>query len=359
MLAIFRIPPLLKTTLLILNWVLLIYIGLESGLFIYSRLTPDSGKSFVIENKIIEGNQTTGVTVNDSILGYKPNAGIKINSVARQDDEILYDVTYTIDKYSRRMTPLAGDGRKEKFALFFGCSFTFGDGLNDNQTLSYYFGEAAQKFEPYNYAYSGYGPQQMLAKIEGTDLKSEIKQNKGIAVYVFVGLGYWMNHFHRAIGSMRFCRAMSVEYPYYYLNGEKLERKDGFISGRPITSLLYGLIGMSQIAERLNIDIPSSIGSKHIMLASKIISESADKLKLLLRDTEFYLLIYPISSNYPAYKLIEPFKVQLKNYGVKILDYSNLFDPTDPMYCISDQEHPSSVANRIIANKISEDLDIK
>ena len=57
-------------------------------------------------------------------------------------------------------------GRPRKVA-FFGCSFMFGHGVEDDQTLPYYFvREAGGTFEGFNFAGEGWGPHQMLREIE-------------------------------------------------------------------------------------------------------------------------------------------------------------------------------------------------
>jgi len=49
----------------------------------------------------------------------------------------IYDVKYSISDNFVRLTE--GNPFSENAYIFLGCSFTFGDGLNDNQTLPYYF----------------------------------------------------------------------------------------------------------------------------------------------------------------------------------------------------------------------------
>ena len=51
--------------------------------------------------------------------------------------------------------------------LFLGCSFTFGEGLEDTTTLTYYFNQlAGQKFKVLNYGFHRYSPNQVLSNIE-------------------------------------------------------------------------------------------------------------------------------------------------------------------------------------------------
>ncbi len=82
------------------------------------------------------------------------------------DGRLIADVTYTIDANGLRKIPAPTQERARKVA-FFGCSFMFGHGLQDDQTLPYYFvQESRGTFEGFNFAGEGWGPHQMLREIE-------------------------------------------------------------------------------------------------------------------------------------------------------------------------------------------------
>ena len=82
------------------------------------------------------------------------------------DGRLIADVTYKTDASGLREIPTAVQGRPYKVA-FFGCSFMFGHGVEDDQTLPYYFvREARGTFEGFNFAGEGWGPHQMLREIE-------------------------------------------------------------------------------------------------------------------------------------------------------------------------------------------------
>jgi hypothetical protein len=79
---------------------------------------------------------------------------------------VIADVTYRTDACGLREIPTAVQGRLHKVA-FFGCSFMYGHGVEDDQTLPYYFVRAAGgTFEGFNFAGEGWGPHQMLREIE-------------------------------------------------------------------------------------------------------------------------------------------------------------------------------------------------
>ncbi|MGH7840761.1 MAG: hypothetical protein ACREQT_04500 [Candidatus Binataceae bacterium] len=82
------------------------------------------------------------------------------------DGRMIADVTYRIDANGLREIPAAVQGGPHKVA-FFGCSFMFGHGVENDQTLPYYFVRASGgTFEGFNFAGEGWGPHQMLREIE-------------------------------------------------------------------------------------------------------------------------------------------------------------------------------------------------
>jgi hypothetical protein len=82
------------------------------------------------------------------------------------DGRLIADVTYRINASGLRDIPAPAQGRPHRVA-FFGCSFGFGQGVEEDQTLPYYFvRDAGGTFEGYNFAGEGWGPHQMLREIE-------------------------------------------------------------------------------------------------------------------------------------------------------------------------------------------------
>jgi hypothetical protein len=92
------------------------------------------------------------------------------------------DVTYRFDGSGLREIPAAVQGGPYR-VVFFGCSFMFGHGVKDNQTLPYYFGrEAKGAFEGFNFAGDGWGPHQMLREIE-TGVVRRVAGTPELAIY--------------------------------------------------------------------------------------------------------------------------------------------------------------------------------
>jgi hypothetical protein len=96
--------------------------------------------------------------------------------------QLIGDVTYKIDSNSLRQIPGTVHGPYHK-VVFFGCSFMFGHGVENDQTLPYYFVQAANgSIEGFNFAGEGWGPHQMLREIE-TGLVHRIAGWPELAIY--------------------------------------------------------------------------------------------------------------------------------------------------------------------------------
>jgi hypothetical protein len=101
------------------------------------------------------------------VLGSEPKPGVFRSRKCLENCEsgkTIYDVTYTIQQGALRYTPQDNIGKKT--ALFFGCSYTFGEGLNDNETLPYYFEKVLPHYKVFNVGFHGYGAHQMLRALE-------------------------------------------------------------------------------------------------------------------------------------------------------------------------------------------------
>jgi hypothetical protein len=101
-----------------------------------------------------------------SILGYAPKKNRQARGRKYHGKKKIYDVSYTIDPNGFRVGPnRAGVGHPS--VLFFGGSFTFGDGVNDDEAMPYRFeAESNGAFKSFNFGFHGYGPHQMLAILE-------------------------------------------------------------------------------------------------------------------------------------------------------------------------------------------------
>ena len=114
-----------------------------------------------------EGSALEGYTIPHDVLGYAPAPGHETTLRVTGDGEVVYDVTYTIDAQGLRISPPSTAPDGGPCLVFFGDSFTFGEGLENDETLPWQLGVATGgRYRVYNFGFHGYGPHQMLAALE-------------------------------------------------------------------------------------------------------------------------------------------------------------------------------------------------
>jgi len=101
------------------------------------------------------------------VLGYRPSPDNRVISRRTHGGEPVYDAVYTFDSRALRISPPAAPDGIAGSILFFGGSYTFGYGVNDDETLPYQTGlKTGGRYRVENFGFEGYGPHQMLAALE-------------------------------------------------------------------------------------------------------------------------------------------------------------------------------------------------
>jgi hypothetical protein len=119
----------------------------------------------VLEPKTLV-NVTKGFSVIRPVIGYGPEHPGRFHDEKRdpKTGAVIYSADYTIDTNLLRQTTSSENGPA---IVFFGDSFTFGLGVNDDETLPQLFADLLDhKQRVLNLGFSGYGPQQYLRELE-------------------------------------------------------------------------------------------------------------------------------------------------------------------------------------------------
>jgi hypothetical protein len=106
-------------------------------------------------------------------LGRQAKEGVHKSKKLSLSGEVIYDVQYSIGQDGFRITPSGGSNVKPRIN-FFGCSYTFGEGLNDNETLPYFVRQRLKNVSVRNFGFHGWGAHQALAILQSErDTKGE------------------------------------------------------------------------------------------------------------------------------------------------------------------------------------------
>jgi hypothetical protein len=276
-------------------------------------------------------------------IGTVPYADTIIHEIKMSGEYKVFEVDYTMDNSSCRVTPNK-DSLRDKYALFFGCSIAFGYGLNDDETLPFYYQEEANANSK-NYASNGYGTNQMLARLQYQDLSLQAKEKDGVAFYIF----FW-DHIHRAIGTMDRYTSWVHQTPYYYMDGDNLVRDRLFKDGRYWVSKFYELIYQTSIVKYFEINFPNKIADRHYELVSEMILESKKTYIKQFGNEEFYVVLYPSYIGYTEEQMND-FKRYLDEKEVKYIDLTSFIE-YGPKYHLNGDPHPNSELNKVLAKEL-------
>jgi hypothetical protein len=219
-------------------------------------------------------------------LGWVPKRDAQRRKRER-DGKVVFDVTYHFDEFRRRVTPAPPKAAVDEFVIFFGGSQTFGLGLADDQTIPALVQRAVRTRRVYNYAYGGYGPNQMLRLLEAGQLPGEVTELRGTAFYQFIS-----PHVFRVIGSLRIVTWAGGRHPYYRLNRhDELEYAGSFATGRPITTALYWILSRSALVRHFEVDLPHRLREEHYELTCRVVMKSQELFLSQFPGSRFVVVV--------------------------------------------------------------------
>lgn len=245
---------------------------------------------------------------------FKPD--LRISYRAKSSGKELFHVEYTTDSFGRRVTPLS-PGRRSKSLLIFGCSMAFGQTVNDSQTIPFYLGELLKDFEPYNYAVGGGGIQNLYTVLSRTDLRREVTQAEGLAVYLYYP--YHMDRLQDHFSNLQ-----------NYYNSYRIQ--DGHLERIPLTlfSRLFTLSHESPLFERAAsffFPMPPP-DEEDYRLAAMLFKESMNLYERDFDKGRFVVVI--VGQDERLSRRLDALKVP--HLSVEELDPSFTYDPDDHHY---------------------------
>ncbi|GAB3983634.1 hypothetical protein GCM10028806_57140 [Spirosoma terrae] len=251
------------------------------------------------------------------------------------------DVTYHVDSLSRRLTPFNPKNATGKYALFMGCSFTYGESVADTNTLPYYFGEQTG-YRPYNYGVSGHSPSQMLAILQRVNIRRQIAEKDGIALYTFID-----DHLARTTPSTKWADLSAGYLPY--VNPKTLVVEGTYAQKHPVRIKLIRWLHTSNVAKLFKVSFPKKYSIEQYQQFVNIVGKAKELYQKQFGNDNFYVVVFPM------YRLDPKLRELFEKANLKLLDYSALLT-WNTAY---DGMHPDAQAFRQVAKKIAQDLQVK
>lgn len=282
----------------------------------------------------------------DPELGVTLQPGRRVSCQLTIGDRSLWDVHYSTDEYGRRRTLFPGTKTPEATIVFFGCSFLFGEGSEDSETIPSQFCRLAPGYMATNYGVPGWGTQQMLTLLESRRLASQMYSPANTGVYLYLP----EIHESRVVGEMDIVNSFGRDFPCYELDSEGLLQRHGsFSSGRPLTTFAYGVMGKSRTRAFLGLNFPRR-SPEHYTLTAAIIDRSRELFLEQFPGSRFLVVVYP------GHAAATPTVELCRNAGIEILDLQGLFDPSASEMQYFGDGHPTPLANRTVAKAIADFL---
>ena len=280
----------------------------------------------------------------DPQFGYRHMANTRGTEVKKTGAKEIYRATYTSDEFGRRITPFAEGPAPEHAVMCIGCSFTFGLGVNDDQTMPWQFALNRPDLRVYNYGVAGYGPQHMLELFK-TPVEKEIPQKKVAVVYTLI-----QEHLSRAVGTPGLVRWFAGPFPWYEMDESSGHpvRKGVFKDRKGQQPSNSGL----KIIDAVNDYRGESLTMDDAKLMAALIDETRMEFEKKFESDGFYVLVYP---NKQTNLTMEVVKI-LKEHGAKILDYRDILKGSKESWFITGDGHPSPALHARIAEQLAKDV---
>ncbi len=288
----------------------------------------------------------------DDILGYVPRQGATVQDQAYLDGKLIYHVVYSFDKDGLRITPsFKGQGCRDA-VLFFGCSFTFGEGLNDEETMPFLVSQGA-KTQVYNFGFSGYGPHQMLSAIENGLVALKVECNPKYAIYQ---TGFF--HVARSAGES----AWDHHGPKYILNPDGKIKFAGHFDDPPMIRMINGLVDRSATYKNL-ISQWNLVTKGDVERYLAIVLASKNDLLKRYPGLEFHVIFwdYKAMKGSPELNWGVPQEIPvlegLQQEGIRVHRVSDILPGYERYndYHLPDG-HPNAAANKYIADYITQHI---
>ncbi len=294
--------------------------------------------------EVLSGPDYQASHIPDPILGLRAKPDMKFEWVKTLNGKPVQQALINTDRYSRRKrVPTDDSVSRDQFAVFFGCSFTFGDGLNDNETMPYYFERLNSRFESYNYAFFGYSSRHMLTWIDKFDLEKQISQKKGFGVYIYIN-----DHVNRNIPTAGWISFYNGLFPD--IDKSTLEHKGVYRENHPLLYKAGMWLFDSNIRRNFKIDFPLRQRDKDYKLTADLIRKSAVDFKKKFPGSDFYVVLYPGTPE------SDPIRKNLTERGVRFFDYSKLFPFPAKQYQQTHDGHPNALAQRLVMERFTRDI---
>ncbi len=319
-----------------------------------------TAEAYLITHEYTGTTFSDGFVVHDAVLGRAPAKGMQVRTfkagpagLFHGPAGVLFDVKYTIDSNGLRVAPPWRIDNAST-VLFFGCSFTFGEGLEDRETLPYQVGvQSGGRYRTFNFAFEAYSPAQTLAEIEHGMVSRVVDTTPRYAFYVAIP-----NHVWRVAGRT----AWGGHAPRYVLAADGTVHQEGYFEDRRPLALRLGFgqrasgqLNKSAMWRMLSMS-DSRITDDDIRLYFAVVRRSQDLLTTQYPGIQFHVILWPNQVAWQQRATYLKLRDGFRRMGIPLDLVEDILPgySTDrtPYILGSSDHHPNALADRLLAQYI-------
>ncbi len=269
-------------------------------------------------------------------LGFSNVSSKNVRSIAVGKKRLIWDVMYKFDKYGRRLTTIVPPAPAQRAIIFSGCSFTFGTGLHEGETVPDLVAKALPEVKVYNAAIGASGTNQTLALLQMKNFEDMFPEKESLFVYVYI-------HDH-IIRSNALYPALywMKETPHYEWENKKLVSHGTIGEEKKWRTLFYRAMG--------KLFYPSSyfpeLSDAHYQYSCDLVEEARRHYESRGPGHKFVVVEHPLVAD-------DRFAKCLQERKIPVLRYPHSRSADD---VIRGEAHPSATFNRMWSQRLLPDL---
>ena len=279
-----------------------------------------------------------------------PEAGeYKVSAISNLDGKMIYDIAYQIDSHGYRETPKIPNATK--FSVFLGDSFTFGVGVESDETLPIQFHRRLPSFQPYNFGFLGYGTNDLLLRTMRENVQDIVKEKSGLILYI-----YNSSQISRFLGQATYAGFWGAHRPYFYKTAnDEIAYGGSFAEAVPFWRFFSWAVFNTNFVRYFDLDWPVKITPPQAHFFALAVKKLKNHYLSKLPGGRFILVISPGEKIFTKEILAE-----LDKNEIDFIDYS---DVDLPFYVwgqtkIPGDGHNTAEATSVFADQLAKDLKV-
>jgi len=282
------------------------------------------------------------------LIGYKNSANYVGDHERKFDDTLGFKVRYTTDSNGNRSGWPVSQEPPNECTVVFGCSYTFGFGLNDDEPVAYQLGRLTGS-HVVNLGVNSYGPHQLLAMLEFGLFDGTANCKPATIIYQAIP-----DHLRRAGGYTQYGddrTAYDVNGPRYILSDDGELEYTGlfrdFTEGQAKQSVQDEIFGKSSIYQEYFVN-RDWLGTDDVDLYIAIVADIRRRLKERYPDVEFVVVYWDTTDRDYADEIGERLPRIADTY-IQVSDIISDINDNRGDYFLLRDNHPNARANLAVA----------